>query len=43
VHTTARFESDRDTYTPRTSDALPSFAVKEAMIADRSDLVAGRA
>ena len=34
---------DRDTYTPRTSEELPSPAVKAAMIAERSDLVAGRA
>ena len=33
----------RDTYTPCTSDELPSFAVKAAMIAERSALVAGRA
>jgi len=42
THTTARLESERDTYTPCTSEALPSFAVKDAMIAERSDLVAGR-
>ena len=43
THTTARFEFDRDTYTPCTSEELPSLAVKDAMIADRSDLVAGLA
>jgi hypothetical protein len=43
THTTARLEFDRDTYTPCTSEELPSLALKEAMIADRSDLVAGRA
>ena len=43
THTTARLEFDRDTYTPCTSEELPSPAVKEAMMADRSDLVAGRA
>jgi hypothetical protein len=43
THTTARLEFDRDTYTPCTSEELPSLAVKDAMIADRSDLVAGRA
>ena len=43
MHTTARLEFDRDTYTPCTSEELPSLAVKDAMIADRSDLVAGRA
>ncbi len=43
VQTTARLESDRDTYTPLTSAELPSLAVKAATIAERSDLVAGRA
>jgi hypothetical protein len=43
THTTERLEFDRDTYTPCTSEELPSFAVKAAMIAERSDLVAGRA
>jgi hypothetical protein len=43
THTTARLEFDRDTYTPCTSEALPSLAVNDAMIAERSDLVAGRA
>ena len=43
THTTARLEFDRDTYTPCTSEELPSLAVKAAMIAERSDLVAGRA
>jgi hypothetical protein len=43
THTTARLEFDRETYTPCTSEELPSLAVKDAMIADRSDLVAGRA
>jgi hypothetical protein len=43
THTTARLEFDRETYTPCTSEELPSFAVNDAMIADRSDLVAGRA
>jgi hypothetical protein len=43
AHTTARLEFDRDTYTPCTSEELPSLAVKDAMMADRSDLVAGRA
>jgi len=43
THTTARLEFERDTYTPRTSEELPSLAVKDAMIAARSDLVAGLA
>jgi hypothetical protein len=43
THTTARLEFDRETYTPCTSEELPSFAVKDAMIAERSVLVAGRA
>ena len=43
VQTTARLEFDRDTYTPCTSEELPSLTVKAAMIAERSDLVAGRA
>jgi hypothetical protein len=43
THTTARLEFDRDTYTPCTPEELPSFAVKDFIIADRSDLVAGRA
>jgi hypothetical protein len=43
MHTTARLAFDRDTYTPCTSEELPSLAVKDAMIADRSDLVGGRA
>jgi hypothetical protein len=43
IHTTARLEFDRETYTPCTSDELPSFATNDAMIAERSDLVAGRA
>ena len=43
THTTARLEFDRETYTPCTSEELPSLAVKAAMIAARSDLVAGRA
>jgi hypothetical protein len=42
-HTTARLEFDRETYTPCTSEELPSLAVKDAIIAARSDLVAGRA
>jgi hypothetical protein len=42
-HTTARLEFDRDTYTPCTPEELPSLAVKDFMIADRSDLVAGLA
>ena len=32
-----------DTYTPCTSEELPSLAVKDVMTADRSALVAGRA
>jgi hypothetical protein len=43
AHTTARLELDRETYTPCTSEELPSLAVNDAMIAERSDLVAGRA
>jgi hypothetical protein len=43
THTTARLEFDRDTYTPCTSEELPSLAVKAATIAERSDLLAGRA
>jgi hypothetical protein len=43
THTTARLEFDRETYTPCTSEELPSLAVKAAMIAALSDLVAGRA
>jgi hypothetical protein len=43
AHTTARLEFDRDTYTPCTSEELPSLAVKAATIAERSDLLAGRA
>lgn len=43
THTTARLEFERDTYTPCTSEELPSLAVKDAMIAARSDLVAGLA
>jgi hypothetical protein len=43
THTTARLEFDRDTYTPDTCEELPSLAVKAAMIAERSDLVAGLA
>ena len=43
THTTARLEFDRETYTLWTSDELPSLAVKAAMIAALSDLVAGRA
>ena len=43
THTTARLEFDRETYTPCTSEELPSFAAKAATIAARSDLVAGRA
>lgn len=43
THTTARLEFDRETYAPCTSEELPSLAVKDAMIAERSDLVAGRA
>lgn len=39
----ARLEFDRETYTPCTSEELPSLAVNDAMIAERSDLVAGRA
>jgi len=42
MHTTARLEFDRDTYTPCTSEELPSFAEKTATIAERSDLVAAR-
>jgi len=38
--TTARDEFDRDTYTPSTPDALPSLAMRDLMIAARSDLVA---
>ena len=36
-------ELDRETYTPCTSEELPSLAVKAATIAALSDLVAGRA
>ena len=43
THTTARPELDRETYAPCTSEELPSLAVKAAMIAALSDLVAGRA
>jgi hypothetical protein len=43
MHTTARLGFDRETYTPRTSEELPSLVVKDAMIADRSDLVGPRA
>ncbi len=42
-HTTARLEFDRDTYTPFTAEELPSLAMKDFMIAARSDLVAGLA
>jgi len=43
THTTARLEFDRETYTPCTSEELPSLAVNDAMIAERSDLVAALA
>jgi hypothetical protein len=43
THTTARLAFDRETYTPCTSEALPSLAVNDAMIAERSDFLAGRA
>jgi len=43
TQTTARLESERETYTPWTPAELPSLAFRAATIAERSDLVAGRA
>ncbi len=43
TQTTARLESERETYTPWTPAELPSLAFRAARIAERSDLMAGRA